>query len=158
MMFLKAIELNYTSTNPADYVTATQVDVSNLQGETSFSWLRVNADPRNPQFDDRGDYYEIFPTPTGANNLSNLIRVIYFPVPTEFSSTADTISYPESLDYRILGLRIAADYIYSLGNVLVSEDLNNQYDERVKELIKILGRGSQQPIQPMGLAMTGYEF
>src|SRR6185436_14645085 len=30
MLFLKAIELNYTNTNPQDYQTATQVDVSNL--------------------------------------------------------------------------------------------------------------------------------
>lgn len=158
MMFLKAIELNYANNDPTGYRTASQVDASNLPGGVSFSLLRSNGDPTNPNFDDRGDYYEIFPTPTAANNLTNAIRLLYYPVPTEFTATSDTISYPESLDYRILGLRIAANYTSSLGNALISEDLNNQYDARVKEFTSMLARGSQQPITATPIQLTGYEF
>lgn len=166
MFWLKTIELNYGDSNQANYRVATQVDVSNIPGDKSFGWLRANANPNNPYFDDRGDQFEIFPTPTSANNVSQMMRIFYFLKPTEFSSTSDTISYPESIDYRILGWRIAASYLYSLGatvgsgrNVhLVGDSFNAKYDERVKQLVATLSRGSQQPIQETSLQISGWEF
>ena len=110
MFFLKTIELNYTDTDEQNYRRATQVDVANLQGNMSFGWLRKHANGNTPQFDDRGDWFEIYPTPTGSHRLSELIRIFYFLEPAEYTSVSDTIAYPESLDHRILGWRIAANY------------------------------------------------
>ena len=157
MLFLKAIELNYSSTNEQDYKTALQVDVSNLPNG-SFSWLRKNANPYNPQFDDRGDYFEIFPTPTAANNISQLIRIMYFKKPTEYTSVSDVVAYPENLDTAILGWRIAAMYQYALGNIAKGDSFNNKYEERVRQYIATLGRGVQQPIQATTIQLTGFEF
>ncbi len=161
MLFLKAIELNYKSANPQDYKTANQVDISNLSDAYSFSWLRLQADANNPQFDDRGDWYEIFPTPTGAHNVSQMIRIFYFLKPTEYASVADTVSYPENLDTTILGWRIAASYLYSLGdsNKLIQGDaFNLKYEQRVKDYIATLSRGVQQPIQAQALKIDGFQF
>ncbi len=166
MFWLKTIELNYVDTAPGNYINATQVDVANIPNNRSFSWLRANASPTDPYFDDRGDWYEIFPTPTSAHNVSQIIRIFYYLKPTEFVSTSDTISYPESLDYRILGWRIAANYLYSIGasvgsgrNVhLMGDKFIEKYEERVKQLIATLARGSQQPLQATGIQLTGFEF
>lgn len=160
MLFLKAIELNYANTNAQDYRTASQVDVSNLP-TGSFSWLRQNADPNTPSFDDRGDWYEVFPTPTAAHNTSQMIRLFYYLKPTQYATTADTVAYPESLDQSILGWRIAASYLYSLGdaNKLAQGDaFNNKYEQRVRDYIATLGRGSQQPIQATPLQIDGFQF
>lgn len=166
MFWLKAIELNYADTTQANYVMANQVDVANIPGNRSFGWLRTNAATTSPWFDDRGDWYEIFPTPTSANNVSQLIRIFYYLTPTEYTAVGNTIAYPESLDYRILGWRIAASYLYSLGTVvgsgrnvhLAGEKFNEKYEERVKQLIATLSRGSQQPIQAIPIQITGFEF
>lgn len=158
MFFLKAIELNYQNTNASDYRKAEQVDVSNLSNGMSFSFLRSYADPNNPQFDDRGDWYEVFPTPTGGSNTVNSIRIFYFLNPTEYTSTSDTIAYPVSLDYRTLGWRIASNYYYSLGKIPEGDAFNIKYEERVRQLIATLGRGSQQPIQATAIAIDGWQF
>lgn len=158
LYFLKAIEANYANTNAQDYRTATQVDVSNISGQASFSWLRQNADPNFPQFDDRGDWFEIFPTPTAGNNLTNMFRIFYFLAPTEYTATSDTIAYPEKLDYRILGWRIAASYLLSLGKIIEADTFNAKYNERVEQLIATLGRGSQQPVQATAIPLTGFEY
>lgn len=158
MFFLKTIELNYTDTNPSNYLVASMVDVSNLPQGQSFSWLRTNCSIVDPQFDDHGDWYEIFPTPTTANNVSQLIRMFYFLTPTEYTATTDAISYPLSLDYRILGWRIASDYYYSLGKIPDGDRFNLKYEERVKQIIATLGRGSEQPIQQQGVNWDGWQF
>lgn len=158
MLFLKAIEVNYANTNAQDYKVAQQVDVSNISGWNSFSWLRQNANVAAPQFDDRGDWFEIFPTPTSANNLSQFIRIFYFLKPTEFSSTSDTIGYPESQDIRILGWRIAADYYYSLNKMAEGDMFNAKYEERVREYCNTLSRGAQQPIEATPIQLTGWQF
>lgn len=157
-MFLKAIEVNYTDTNAQNYIRAEQVDHSNLSGNTSFSWLRVNGSKQQPQFADNGDWYEIFPAFSSGDNLSQAIRIIYFQKPTEFTTTSDTLSYPVTLDYRILGWRVASDYYYSLNKFEEGDAFNLKYEERVKELIGTLGRGSQQPIQANVIPLTGWEF
>ena len=160
MFWLKTIELNYANSTAADYTTANQVDVANIPGGKSFGWLRTNANSNAPWFDDRGDWYEIFPTPTSAHNLTQLIRIFYYLQPTEYAAVGDTIAYPEDLDYRILGWRIAASYLYSLGENKIAQGdaFNLKYEERVKQLIATLSRGSQQPIQVSPLQITGWEF
>lgn len=158
MLFLKAIEVNYASTDPAGYITAEQVDVSNLSGWNSFSWLRENASTQSPQFDDRGDWFEIFPTPTGSVNLTNMFRIFYFLKPTEYTSVSDTIVYPESQDYRILGWRIAAMYYYSLNKMVEGDAFNLKYEERVDQYCATLARGSQQPITATPLQLTGWNL
>jgi len=158
MMFLKAIELNYTDTSANNYMQAQQVDVANLAGQSSFSWLRGNADRNQPQFDDRGDWFEIFPTPTSADNLNQLIRIFYYLKPTEYTSVSDTVAYPENLDTALLGWRIAAMYYYSLNKMLEGDAFNLKYEERVNQYISTLSRGVQQPLQATPLQITGWEF
>lgn len=158
MYFLKAIELNYANTLPQDYRRAEQVDVSNLPGGVSFSWLRSLANKQSPLFDDRGDWFEVFPTPTSADNATQAIRIFYYLEPTEFTSTSDTIPYPSSLDYRTLGWRIAKNYYYSLNKFNEGEAFNTQYQQRVDQQVSTLGRGTQQPLQAVPIPLTGFEY
>lgn len=158
MLFLKAIEVNFQGGDPTNYQVASQVDVSNIAAWRSFSELRKNCNVLNPQFDDRGDWFEIFPTPTGANNLTQLIRIFYFLKPIEYTSTGDTIAYPESQDIRILGWRIAADYYYSLNKMIEGDAFNAKYEERVIQYCATLSRGSQQPITATVLQLDGWSF
>ncbi len=160
MLFLKTIEVNYTDTNPNNYVQAQQLDIANTPDQQSFSWLRGNASIQSPQFDDRGDWYEIFPAFTSANNLTNAIRIFYFLAPTLYVFTSDTIAYPESMDAAILGWRIAANYLYSLGTARIADGdkFMARYLERIEQYISTLSKGSQQPLQATGLQTTGFEF
>lgn len=156
MAWLKAIELNYTTQVAQDYLMATQVDVSNLPGQSSFSWLRQNADASSPQFNDMGDWFEIFPTPQSGNSQG--IRIWYFLEPTAFTAISDNISYPESLDYTILGWRVAASYYRSLNKFEEALGFDQQYELKVKQWINTLGRGTQQPLQATPIQLTGWEF
>lgn len=156
MFWLKTIELNYTSAVGQDYLTAQQVDISNLPNMESFGWLRENASTNSPYFDDRGDWYEIFPTPDGTNSQG--IRIFYFLEPTLYTATSDTVAYPESLDDRILAFRIAADYYRMLNKFEEALNYDAQYEKRVKDIIGTLSRGSQQPIQAQVSPLTGWEF
>ena len=158
MFWLKAIELNYSNITGQDYVTATQIDVSNIPSGKSFGWVRANANTQTPYFDDRGDWYEIFPTPTAAHNVTQLIRLFYYLEPTEYTATSNDIGYPESLDYRILGWRIASSYYKSLGKFEESTFQDKEYLERVMQLISTLGQGTQQPLQATTIQETGWNF
>jgi hypothetical protein len=160
MLFLKAIECNFTDTNANNYWPAQQVDVSNLSYNNSFSWLRGNQSPIMPLFDDRGDQFEVFPTPVGGFNLSQAIRIFYYLEPTQYTSTSDTVAYPENLDTTILGWRIAADYLYSLGTSRIpdGDKFNAKYDERVKQYISTLSRGIQTPMQATPIQNTGWNY
>lgn len=158
MFFLKSIEVNYADTNAQNYRVAKQVDVSNIPGDQSFSWLRKNASKDSPQFDDRGDWFELFPAFTSADNLTNAVRIFYYLEPTEYTSTSDTISYPISLDYRTIGWRIASSYYYSLNKFEEGDAFNNRYEEKVQDMIATLGRGSAQPVQATPIQLTGWEF
>jgi hypothetical protein len=157
-LFLKAIEVNYTDTNTNNYLLATQVDVSNIPAGQSFSWLRNNQSTQFPLFDDRGDWFEIFPTPTGANNLTNLIRIFYFKKPTEYTAVGDTVSYPASLDYRTFGWRVGYSYLKSLGKIIEANEFNKEYLQRVDEYISTLSRGAQQPLQATPIQLSGWNF
>jgi hypothetical protein len=160
MLFLKAIELNYTDTNANNYMQANQIDVANIANQSSFSWLRGNTQRNFPKFDDRGNSFEVFPTPLATDNLSQLIRIFYFLKPTEYTSVNDTVNYPENLDTALLGWRIAASYLYSLGSAKIGDGdkFNAKYDERVKQYIGTLARGVQTPLQATPLQITGFEF
>jgi len=160
MLALKTIEVNFTDTNAQNYIRAEQVDISNLPGGESFSYYRLNASTNAPLFDDRGDWYEIFPTFQSGNNLTNAIRLFYYLKPTEYTATGDTIAYPESQDIRILGWRIAANYYYSLNKFDEGDKFNAKYEERVTEYTATLGRGSSQPIQvtPLNVGNNGWNF
>ncbi len=155
---LKTVEVNFTDTNVTNYKLATQIDVSNLSGENSFSWLRAYQSTLLPKFDDRGDWYEIFPAFTASNNLTNAIRLFYFLKPTLYTATSDTVAYPESQDNATLGWRIAAMYLYSLGDIEKGDAFNLKYEERVTEYITTLGRGSQSPIQATPIQESGWNF
>ena len=156
MAWLKAIELNYGDSTATNYITAEQVDVSNLPNHTSFSWLRLNASQDRPYFNDMGDWFEIFPTPTSTN--ASGMRIWYFLQPSEYSATTDTISYPELLDYRILGWRICSNYYKSLNKFNEATFFDLEYEKRVADLIKTLGQGTQQPLTSTGIQMSGWEF
>ncbi len=155
-LFLKGIEVNYAGNDPSGYLTAEQVDVANLAGQNSFSYLRKNGSVTNPQFDDRGDWFEIFPTPVAGSSQG--IRIFYFLKPTEYTATSDTIAYPESQDIRILGWRIASMYFYSILKIQEGDAFNVMYENRVKQYCATLARGAQQPIQATPLQISGYEF
>lgn len=160
MILLKAIEVNFADTTAQNYVRAEQADVSNLSGENSFSYLRQNCSQLHPKFDDHGDWYEIFHSFQSGDNLSQAIRIFYFQKPTEYTATTDTITYPGSLDYRILAWRVAADYAYSLGpdKIVMGDKFNSFYEERVRDLLSTLGRGSQQPLKSVPIQLTGWEY
>lgn len=151
---LKAIEVNFTDTSPNNYLRAEQVDVSNLQDQTSFSFLRANQSTQKPLFDDRGDWYEIFPAQACT------VRIFYYLKPTEYTSTSDTIAYPISQDYRILGWGICADYYYSLNKFEEGQMFEKKYQDGVNKYISTLGRGSSQPIQAseVNIGNNGWQF
>lgn len=156
MAWLKAIALNYADSTAQNYKTAMQVDVANLPEGQSFGWLRENAQTDAPMWNDMGDWFEIFPTPEDTNAQG--IRIFYFLEPTEYTATTNTVTYPESLDYRILGWRIVSNFYYSLNKFDEGDRFNLRYEERVKQLIATLGRGSQQPIKVQGLIMSGWQY
>ncbi len=155
---LKTIEVNFMSTVQQDYKTAQQVDAANLPMGQSFDYLRVNQPTTEPLFDDRGDWYEIFPAFSSAGNISQAIKLIYFLQPTEYTSVSDTLTYPDTLDYRILGMKTLACYLGAQEKYDGATYWNNEYLKAINALDTTLGRGSQQPIQPTGLPITGWEF
>lgn len=151
---LKTVEVNFTDTNAQNYFRAEQVDVSNLSGASAFSYLRVSQNTQNPLFDDRGDWYEIFP----AQGCT--IRLFYYLKPTEYTSTSDTVAYPENQDYRLLGWGVAADYYYSLNKFDEGKEFENKYQKAVDKYKTTLGRGSSQPIQAevLNVGSNGWQF
>lgn len=151
---LKTIEVNFTDTSAQNYIRAEQIDVSNLNGQNAFSYLRVNGSTQAPQFDDRGDWYEIFPAQAAT------VRLFYYLKPTDYTSTADTIAYPISQDYRILGFGICADYYNSLNKFEEALSFETKYQNGINKYVETLGRGSSQPIQAQVLTVgsNGWQF
>lgn len=151
---LKTIEVNFTDTSAQNYFRANQVDVSNLAGQGAFSFLRINQSTQAPLFDDRGDWYEVFPAQACT------VRIFYYLKPTEYTTTSDTIAYPENQDYRILGWGIAADYYYAMEKLDQGAIFEKKYQDRVTQYISTLGRGSAQPIQAEVLQVgnNGWQF
>lgn len=156
MFALKTIEVNFTGSAQNNYIQAERVDVANLQGQTSFDWLRVNQSSSFPLVDNRGDTYEIFPNFTSV--VVGAIRLFYFLTPTDYTATSDTISYPQSLDYRCLAARMAALYATSQGDLNMAKACNEEYQARLQDIIRILAPGTQQPIKPQKLTLTGWQY
>lgn len=151
---LKTIEVNFANTSAQDYIRAEQIDISNLSGQNAFSYLRVNGSTNAPQFDDRGDWYEVFPAQACT------VRLFYYLKPTDYTATGDTIAYPISQDYRILGFGICADYYNSLNKFEEALAFEAKYQAGINKYIETLGRGSSQPIQAQVLMVgaNGWQF
>lgn len=154
MFALKTIEVDFTNTGGQNYVQAEKLDVSNLQGRTSWDFLRINQSTMSPQFTNHGDTGEIFPTITS----SALVRIYYYLTPTAYTATTDTVNYPQSLDSDILVNQILISYYQSLEKFDVAEQWKTEYKEKIKDFINILGPQSKQPIQPQKLRMTGWNY
>ncbi len=155
MFALKTIEVNFQDGIQQNYLQATPVDVANIQGR-SFDWLRVNQSIAAPLFDNRGDSFEIFPTPLIAN--TNGIKIFYFLTPTEALDVGTAINYPQTLDYRALSAKMASMYYKSQNDDKMAAIYEQDYQDRIKKIINILAPSSQQPISPEPLRLSGWNF
>lgn len=162
MYVLKTIEVNMTDTTQQNYLVAQQVDQANLPSslnqQTSFDFIRVNQPTNQPLFADNGDTFEIFPTFTTGMNLTNAIKIIYYLQPIPYTTTSDNLAYPDLLDVYILAERVAALYYESLNKFSEAAYWMEKSNSRLSRVGVSLARGSQQPIQPQGLGITGWEF
>jgi hypothetical protein len=157
MFALKTVEVDFTGAGTSSYIQADKLDVSNLQGKTSWDFVRVNQPTSDPMFTNHGDTGEVFPTVMAGNTC--LVRIFYYLTPTEYTATSDTIAYPQSLDYRALGDKILEGYYQSLSQFDVAEYWGTKiYGKKVNDAINILGPQSKQPITPERLHMSGFEF
>lgn len=151
---LKTIEINYTDTQQSNYLQAQAVDVSNLQGTTSFDYLRVNQPTTQPLFANYGATWEAFPTPlTNAN-----VKFVQFNTPTEYPDVGTAIGYPLTLDYRILSFWIVKQYALSQEQFDLADKAEQEYEKRVRKLIEILAPASQQPTRAEPIRLSGWQF
>lgn len=155
MYALKTIEVNWQDQTSQNYIQAKAMDVANIQ-DKSFSWLRANQPQSDPVFDNRGDQFEIFPTPTSANAQG--IRIFYWLTPTEVTNVGQAIQYPQTLDYRALSALMASRYYKTQGDTEMAAVYAQEYQDRVSKIITILAPGTQQPITPQPLIISGWQF
>lgn len=155
MYALKTIEVNWQDNQEQNYLQATSLDVANIQG-VSFSYLRSNQTQQVPYFDNRGDQFELFPTPTVANAQG--IRIFYYLTPTEVTDVGQAINYPQLLDYRTLSFKMASLYYTQQNDTVMAMKNEDEYQRRIGKIINILAPGTQQPIKPIPLALTGWNF
>lgn len=155
MYALKTIEVNWQDNQAQNYLQANPVDVANIQNQ-SFSWLRSNQSQQEPLFDNRGDTFEIFPTPLQANSQG--IRIFYFLTPTEAPDVGTAIQYPQTLDYRALSCLMASRYYKSQNDTVMAQVYEEEYNTRMAKIINILAPSSQQPITPTPLQITGWNY
>ena len=155
MFSLKTIEVNWQDTQEQNYYQAVPFDVANIQ-KRSFSWLRQNQDQWQPLFDNRGDSFEIFPTPTVANAQG--IRIFYFLQPTEATDVGEAVPYPQLLDFRTLSHKMAAIYQRTQENYTAATEFENEYQRKISKIIRVVEQGTQQPKMPEPLKMSGWAF
>jgi hypothetical protein len=155
MYALKTIEVNWQDQTEQNYIQATPIDVANIQNQ-SFSWLRSNQTQQQPLFDNRGDTFEIFPTPQVGNAQG--IRIFYYLTPTEVTNVGQAINYPQTLDYRALSAKIASMYYKSQNDTIMAQTYEQEYENRLSKIIKILAPGTQQPITPTPLMISGWRY
>ena len=155
MYMLKTIEVNWQDTTEQNYLQASPLDVANIQN-VSFSYLRSNQDRTQPLFDNRGDQFEIFPTPQVSNSQG--IRIFYYLTPTEPEDVGQPISYPLTLDYRTASCKMASLYYKSQNDIDMATIYEKEYLERIEKIIKILAPGTQQPITPTPLQISGWNY
>lgn len=149
MWMLKTIEVDFTNTGGQNYIQGGKLDVSNIQNGTSWDFLRINQSTSFPLFTNHGDTGEIFPTPVSGSPA--LVRIYYYLTPTEYTSTASTLNYPQSLDYRALGDKILVGYYQSLEKWDVADKWEQLYQKKLNDAFNILAPQSKQPIQPQPL-------
>ncbi len=154
MFALKTIEVDFSGVGGQAYIQAEKLDVANLQGNTSWDFLRLNQSSQQPMFTNHGDTGEIFPTIRSAG----LVRIYYYLTPTEYTSVSDTIAYPQSLDYRALGDKILIAYYQSLEKFDISNQWELQYGKKINDNINILAPQSKQPLKPEPLHISGFQF
>lgn len=155
MYRLKTVEVNWSDNTPQNYLQTTALDVANIQN-VSFSWLRSNQPQSQPLLDNRGDTFEIMPTPQISN--SNGIRIFYYLTTTEDSDVGTAITYPFTLDYRANSCKMASLYYKSQNDTTMAQVYEQEYMSRLDKIVKILAPNSQQPIQPTPLAITGWNY
>lgn len=155
MFALKTIEVNWQDTTEQNYLQAKSLDVANIQNK-SFSWLRANQSKESPLFDNRGDQFEIFPTPTTSNAQG--IRIFYFLKPTDATSVEQAVPYPQLLDHRTLSCKMASMYYRTQNDLDMVAVYEAEYQQRMNKIIRIVEPGTQQPIQPEPLRITGWNF
>lgn len=155
MFMLKTVEVNYTDNTQNNSIQASIMDVSNLQQYTSFDFVRVNQSTASPIFANYGDTFEVFPTPL---NSIGFIRIFYFLIPTEYAGTSTALTYPQTLDYRCLAERVASLYLRSAERYDEATQHESAYQQRLQDIIRILQPGTQQPIAPVPLHISGFEF
>ncbi len=120
--------------------------------------MRINQPIENPLFDDRGDWFELFPAFTAQMNLVQAIRIFYYLNPTPYTAVTDTVPYPENMDYVILALKMVSIYYDSLTRIGDSDLFQGKYMNRLERLVMTLVKGADQPIKTQGIGLTGYEF
>lgn len=155
MFALKTIEVNWQDQTQQNYQAAQVIDVANIQ-EKSFSWLRANQTQQQPLFDNRGDQFEIFPTPQTGNAQG--IRIFYYLTPTEFTDVGQAILYPQLLDYRTLSCKMASMYYKTQSDAEMAATYEQEYQDRIKKINNIVAPGTQQPIQPTPLRISGWQY
>ncbi len=155
MYNLKTVEVNWRDNQAQNYLQTPTLDVANIQN-VSFSYLRANQSQQQPLLDNRGDTFEIFPTPV-ANNAQG-IRIFYYLTPTEATDVGQAINYPQTLDYRALSCKMAALYYKSQSDLNQAQIFDQEYGQRLDKIIRILAPGTQQPIQPTPLQISGWSF
>ena len=154
MWELKTIEVDFTNTGGVNYIQAGKLDVANLQGSTSWDYVRANQPTNLPIFTNHGDTGEVFPTVQS----SALVKIYYFLSPIEYTTISSTINYPQSLDYRALGDKILTAYYQSLEKIDVAVYWESQYSKKLNDSITILAPQSKQPITPDKLHITGWRY
>jgi len=158
MLLLKQISVNYTDTTQQNYIIVQQIDVGNTQQNMSFEFLRVNQPVENPLFDDRGDWFEMFPAFTTQMNLVQALRIFYYLAPDPYTSTSDTLLYPESVDPYVLSSKMVALYYERQEKFDQADHFQSVYLKKVDRVVDTLVRGADRPITAQGLGLTGWEF
>lgn len=155
MYALKTIEINWQDQTAQNYLQAMPMDVANIQG-VSYSYLRSNQSQQSPLFDNRGDTFEIFPVPQISNSKG--LRIFYYITPTEATDVGQAINYPQTLDYRALSCKMASLYYKSQSDPNMAQIYDQEYGQRLDKIIKILAPGTQQPITPTPLQISGWNY
>lgn len=157
MFALKTISVNYTDSAQQNYIQGQQLDVANIQGQTSPDWLRINQPTQAPLISTGGNTFEIFPTPKTSNPVG--VKIIYFKTPTEYNgTTASVIGYPQTLDYRCLSCFVAMMFAKSLRKFDMSQVFEAEFKTRLQALINILAPVSKQPIEAVPIQDNGWTY
>ncbi len=165
MWLYKEMELNVTdTTNASNYKPVISTDSSNLPEGITVGWLRKNQDQNQPQLDYRGNFYEIYPTPSAStwggaagSTLSSAVRIFYFLQPTLFVLTSDNLGAIESLDYLGFADLIKGVYQYSLEKMALT-DLETLFQVVVGKIIRNFQNGGQRPANANPIIDTGWNY